>query len=53
MPKYTDYDEALHILTLMLEYDYGYPAFEEKWALKYAIQAIKDRRERNKEYLNS
>ncbi len=40
-----DKQEALHILKLMIDYDYGCPAFEEKRALKYAIKIIQQKGE--------
>jgi hypothetical protein len=45
--------EAIYILNLMKDYDYGYDAKEEKEALEYAIQAIKDRRELHKDIYNN
>jgi hypothetical protein len=45
-------EEAIHILNLMKDYDYGYNAKEEREALEYAIQAIKDRRELHKDIYN-
>lgn len=45
-------NEAIYILKLMLEYEYGHPAKEEKEALRFAINAIKDRRELHKDIYN-
>lgn len=48
-----DSEEVLRILEEMKGYDYGFPAYEERWALDFAIEVIKTHKEemKNKPYI--